>query len=149
MALSDDLRKRVVDAVVEEGMSRNAAAKRFGVSIASAIRWVCRFHATGEVSPAPTGGDRRSDRIEAHRAYLLGLIRRQPDITLLEIEERLVANFGERFSSSVLWRFFDRHKITFKKNRARQGAAAPRCAEEAPGMVWGATRSRSEKACFH
>jgi transposase len=34
MALSDDLREGVVGAVVEGGMSRNAAAKRFGVSIA-------------------------------------------------------------------------------------------------------------------
>ena len=76
MALSDDLRKRVVGAVLEGGMSRNGAAKRFGVSIASAIRWVWRFRATGEISPAPTGGDRRSNRIEAHRDYLLGLIGR-------------------------------------------------------------------------
>ena len=114
MALSDDLRKRVVGAVVDGGMSRNAAAKRFGVSIASAVRWVARFKARGEISPAPTGGDRRSGRIEAHRDYLLGLIRRRPDMTLLEIQERLIANCGERFSSSVLWRFFDRHEITFK-----------------------------------
>ena len=42
---SDDLRERVVGAVVEGGMSRNAAAKRFGVSIASAVRWVARFKA--------------------------------------------------------------------------------------------------------
>jgi hypothetical protein len=35
-------------------------------------------------------------------------------MTLLEIQERLIANCGERFSSSVLWRFFDRHDITFK-----------------------------------
>ena len=41
MALSDDLRQRVVRAVVDGGMSRNAAAKRFGVSIASAVRWRC------------------------------------------------------------------------------------------------------------
>jgi transposase len=80
MALSNDLRKRVVEAVTDGGMSRNAAAKRFGVSIASAVRWLHRFAATGEISPAPTGGDRRSDRIEAHRDYLLGLIRRQPDM---------------------------------------------------------------------
>jgi transposase len=115
MALSDDLRRRVVDSVLEGGMSRNAAAKRFGVGIASAIRWVWRFQATGEISPVPTGGDRRSNRIEAHRDYLIGLIRRQPDITLLEIQERLIANSGERFSSSVIWRFFDRREITFKK----------------------------------
>jgi len=116
MALSDDLRERVVAAVVEAGLSRNAAAKRFGVSIASAVRWVARFQTTGGISPAPTGGDRRSHRVEAHRDYLLGLIRRQPDITVLEIQERLIANSGERFSSSVLWRFFDRHDITFKKS---------------------------------
>ena len=115
MALSDDLRERVVGAVVEGGMSRNAAAKRFGVSIASAVRWVARFKAKGEISPAP-GGDRRSGRIEAHRDDLLGLIGRRPDMTLLEIQERLIANCGERFSSSVLWRFFDRHEITFKKS---------------------------------
>jgi len=128
MARSDDLRKRVVDAVVEGGMSRNAAAKRFSVSIASAIRWVCRFHATGEVSSSPTGGDQRSGRIEAHRDYLLGLIRRQPDITLLEIQERLIANCGERFSSSVIWRFFDRHEITFKKKpRMPRSSSAPTC----------------------
>ena len=121
MALSDDLRERVVGAVVEGGMSRNAAAKRFGVSIASAVRWVARFKARGEISPAPTGGDRRSGRIEAHRDYLLGLIRRRPDMTLLEMQERLIANCGERFSSSVLWRFFDRHEITFKKPVAGRG----------------------------
>ena len=83
------------------------------------MRWLQRFGASGEISPAPTGGDRRSGRIEAHRDYLLGLIRRQPDLTLLEIQERLIANCGERFSSSVIWRFFDRHEITFKKRMAR------------------------------
>ena len=126
MALSDDLRRRVVKAVVEEGMSRNAAAERFGVSIASAVRWVKRFETTGELSAAPTSGDRRSERIEAHRDYLLGLIRRAPDMTLLEIQERMIANCGERFSSSVLWRFFDRHEITFKKSpRTPRNSSAP------------------------
>jgi transposase len=115
MALSDDLRKRVVEAVVSSGLSRNAAAKRFDVSIASAVRWVKRYEATGEISPKPSGGDRRSGRIEAQRGYLLGVIRRTPDIMLLEIQERLIKNCRERFSVSVLWRFFDRHGITFKK----------------------------------
>ena len=58
MALSDDLRERVIEAVEEGRMSRNAAAKRFGVSFASAVRWVARFKAKGDISPAPTGGDR-------------------------------------------------------------------------------------------
>ena len=114
MALSNDLRKRVVEAVVEDGLSRNAAAKHFKVSIARAVRWVKRYETTGKISPSPAGGDHRSGRVEAQRDYLLGLIRRAPDITLIEIQERLIQNCGERFSVSVLWRLH-RHKITFKK----------------------------------
>jgi transposase len=87
-----------------------------GFSIASAVRWAARFKTKGNISPSPTGGDRRSGRKEAHRDYLLGLIRRRVDMTLLEIQERLIANCGQRFSSSVLLRFFDRHEITFKKS---------------------------------
>jgi hypothetical protein len=65
-------------------------------------------------------GDRRSGRIEAHRDYLLGLIRRRADMTLLEIQERLIANCGERFSSSVLWRFLIAMRSLLKKVRARR-----------------------------
>src|SRR5271157_3584070 len=115
MALSDDLRKRVVEAVVLGGLSRNAAAGRFGVSIASAVRRVTRYKTTGQISHSSSEGDRRSGRIEAQRDYLLGLIRRTSDITLLEIQKRLIQNCGERFSVSALWRFFDRHGVTFKK----------------------------------
>ena len=124
MALSDDLRKRVVEAVVLGGLSRNAAAGRFGVSIASAVRWVTRYKTTGQISPSSSGGDRRSGRIEAQRDYLLGLIRRTPDITLLEIQKRLIQNCGERFSVSVLWRFFDRHGVTFKRPRTPRSSGA-------------------------
>jgi transposase len=43
--LSEDLQVRVIRAV-EGGMSRNAAARRFGVSIASAVRWVAEYLGT-------------------------------------------------------------------------------------------------------
>ena len=54
MAVSDDLRERVVEAVVLGGLSRNQAAAHFKVSVASAVRWVKRFKTTGEISPAPS-----------------------------------------------------------------------------------------------
>jgi transposase len=64
MALSDDLRKRVVEAVVSGGLSRNAAAQRFDVSIASAVRWVKRYETTGEISPEDaTVRNKRQSRI--------------------------------------------------------------------------------------
>ena len=48
--LSEDLRVRVIRAV-EGGMSRNAAARRFGVSIASAVRWMDEYLRTGRTAP--------------------------------------------------------------------------------------------------
>jgi hypothetical protein len=89
--------------------SGNAAARRFGVSIASAVRWVTRYKTTGNFSPSPSGGDRQSGRIEAQRDYLLGLIRLTADTTLLEIQERPIQNCGERFCAVALLRPPRRH----------------------------------------
>ena len=50
-----DLRKRVV-AAVEGGMSRNRAAKQFGVAISTAIGWMKRVEETGSVEPGQMGG---------------------------------------------------------------------------------------------
>jgi transposase len=72
--LSLDLRKRVVSAVREEGMSCRAAARRFGVSFSSAIRWVAALRERGSCAPLPMGGDTRSQRVEAHADFLLAFI---------------------------------------------------------------------------
>jgi len=124
--LSVDLRKRVVSAVGEEGMSCRAAARRFGVSFASAIRWVAALRERGSYAPLPMGGDTRSQRVEAHANYLLRLHRREPDLTLAEICARLERTRGEKVSPSMIWRFFDRHDITFKKSqRMRANRTGP------------------------
>ncbi len=65
MAVSDDLRERVVEAVVLGGLSRNQAAARFKVSVASAVRWVKRFNTTGEISPTRSGQNQSSEAIFA------------------------------------------------------------------------------------
>src|SRR5271165_5246362 len=115
--LSEDLRKRVVSAVCEEGMSCRGSARRFGVSFSSAIRWVAALHGRGSCAPLPMGGDTRSRRVEAHADYLLGLNRREPDLTLVEICDRLERVRGEKVSPSMIWRFFARHGVTYKKSR--------------------------------
>ena len=97
--LSADLRIRVIGAV-EAGMSRNAAARRFGVSIASAVRWMDEYLRTGRSAPKPRGGDRRSGRIEAQAELLMRAIDETPDITLAELRERLITERGETFALS-------------------------------------------------
>ncbi len=122
-SLSIDLRERLVSAV-EGGMTRRSAAKRFGVAASTAIKWVDQWRRTGNVEPRPRGGDRRSERIEAHAEEILALIEETADITLEELAGHLRESHGLKVDPSTVWRLLDRHGMTFKKNRARQRAAA-------------------------
>jgi transposase len=122
--LSNDLRSRAVSAVAG-GMSRRAAAERFGVAASTVVKWVRRWRETGTCAPRPQGGDKRSDRIEAYAEEILGLVTAKVDMTLAEIADHLRREHDERFAPSTIWRFLDRHTMTFKKNGARQRARTP------------------------
>lgn len=124
-SLSEDLRERLITAV-EAGTSRRAAAARFGVSAASAVRWVREWRTTGATRAKPQGGDQRSHRIEAYRDILLAAIDAKVDITLVELAEMLHDQYGTVFAASTIWRFLDRHAMTVKKNGPRQRAGAAR-----------------------
>ena len=124
--LSNDLRRRIVHAV-DNGLSRRAAAERFGVSPSTAVRLVERWRQTGSYAAAPQGGDTRSARIEALGNDILDLINGQADITLAEIADHLERIHGARFALSTIWRFLDRRAQTYKKNRARQRTRPARC----------------------
>ena len=111
--LSNDLRERVV-AAVTGGLSRHKAGAQFGVSASSAIRWARLVAETGDVKPRPSGGDKRSARIEAHAGLIFSLLEAKRDMTLAELRAAL-AERGIAVAVSTLWRFFDRHGITLKK----------------------------------
>lgn len=118
-AYSQDLRDRVIDAVIEQGMSRRSAASRFGVSEASAIKWVQRFERAGTRSSAGTGGHRPS-KVKPEREWLLSVLDDEPDITLSALSHRLLAERGVKADTSMLSRFFRGEGISFKKKRAAQ-----------------------------
>jgi transposase len=113
-AVSPDLRSRVI-AVVEGGMSYHGAAERFGIAVSSAVRWVRAWRAEGRATALPRGGDRRSHRIEAYGGVILAAIEAQVDITLVELADLLRNRHGASFAPSMVWRFLDRHGLTFKK----------------------------------
>jgi transposase len=132
--LSEDLRVRVI-AAVEGGLSRHAAAERFGIGVATAVRWLRAWHEVGATAGKPRGGDRHSGRIEAFGAVILATVDQQVDITLVELAELLEREHGERFAPSTIWRFLDRRGISFKKNRARQRTATTRRRRPARSLV--------------
>ena len=116
-------------------MSRRRAAERFGVSAASAVRWVAAINTTGSVEAKAQGGDTRSHRIEAFSTVILAAVAAQKDISLVELAELLRAEHGASFAASTVWRCLDRHGMTFKKNSARSRAGAARRRRPAPRMV--------------
>ena len=97
---------------VEGGATRREAAEIFEVSVSSAVRWVQRFVATGSAAAKPSGGS--TSPLERHAERLLALVAEYPDLTLDEI---VAAMHKQRIKGSrtAVWRFFERHKITFKK----------------------------------
>ena len=111
--LSLDLRERVLGAIAE-GSSRRQAALRFGVSPASVSRWRTLERDQGDAKPKAMGGDRRSQRIEAHAELILSLWEATKDTTLEELRS-VLAGQGHSFSYGALWRFFDRRGYTVKK----------------------------------
>ncbi|MER9791705.1 IS630 family transposase [Mesorhizobium sp. M0213] len=114
-ALSGDLRSRVLKAS-DEGMSARQAAARFGVGVSSAIRWIARAK-IGELAPRPQGR-RRASSLDAHEAFIVGLIEERKDITLNEMVERLVTEQSVRISRSALSAWLRGHGWTFKKKSA-------------------------------
>jgi len=119
---SRDLRERAI-AMVEEGDSRREVARVLDLAPSTAVRWLDRWITTGTVEAKPGTGHSRSP-LQAHAQWLLDVVAKEPDLTLEEIRDRLAREKKLAVAVSSVWRFFDRHEITFKKSPAR-GRAGP------------------------
>jgi len=116
-----DIRERVIEAVAA-GASRREVAKLYGLSPSVVVLWVQRWKATGCIDARPSGGS--VSPLEDHREFLLGLIAKQPDLTLDEIVAAM-AKVGIAGSRTALWRFYERHGVTFRKtHRTRRRNSA-------------------------
>jgi transposase len=91
---------------------------------ATAIRWVKRWRETGSFEARSAKGQSRSPP-KKHEDRLLELVRQEPDLTLEEIQRRLLDERQQKAGLGSAWRFFDRHGISFKKKRSsgRAGSA--------------------------
>ena len=120
---SEDLRVRAIAAVLEDGLSRREAARRYKVGDASVVRWVAVYEEDGRTRPL-RGGRKKASKLDPHRDWLLELRRKENDLTLEAMAERLLTEHGVATDKSRLSRFFKAEGISFKKNPARQRAGA-------------------------
>lgn len=112
---SEDLRARLV-AAVEAGATRQATARRFGVSASCVIKLVQRWRRTGTLAPGQLGGWKEY-ALAAHEARVRALVAKRPDSTLDELRATL-ARENIHVSLWAVWRFLRALGLTHKKRRS-------------------------------
>lgn len=139
---SNDLRERVVRAVIKGGLSRHEAAAQFGVGTSTAINWVRRFRETGSVEPDQVGGYRPKKIAGPHRDWLMQRCRKA-DFTVRGLVAEL-AERGLKVDYRTMWEFVHAEKLSYKKKDAdcrRAGSSRCRPSASAVDQVSGSDRS--------
>jgi transposase len=115
--LSSDLRVRVYGEI-EQGQSRRAAARRFGVSAATSVRLAQRMAATGSLEPLRQGRPPGGGKLAGFADLLVGWVEAQGDITMPELAAKLKAECGVMAHPSSLSRLLIGQGFSVKKNAA-------------------------------
>lgn len=87
-AISNDLRRRIIEAIQKNEETQPEIAERFSVALSTVEKLWHRFRATGSYEPKPhTGG--RVRLLKTDEELLRGAVSAQPDITLAELSANL------------------------------------------------------------
>lgn len=126
-----DLRERIVKAHLEEGQTKSAVARRFGVSRWTVERYVKRS-ATGSLAPTPHPG-RRQHLDRAGCEVLRAQVAEQHDWTLEQHAKALLETTGVALKKSSVGNYLKRLGITHKK-RASSRLNETKASERATGL---------------
>lgn len=113
-ATSSDLRERIINAVLKEGMTRRGAADHFRVSHSTAVKIVKLFTLTGSVEPKRIGGYRKPI-LEPHTELIITLVETTPDMTLEEIRDVVHQRTGLKAGVATIDRMVKSLEFDFKK----------------------------------
>lgn len=117
-AYSNDLRRKFFEAYDAGEGTLAEVAKRFRVSVGWAKKISARRTRTGEVN-APEWRHGRVSRVTASiQEWMREQIRRQPDVTLRELQERLQQAQRLRLSLGWIWVVVRQLGLALKKNRS-------------------------------
>jgi transposase len=116
-AYSLDLRQRVV-AAYENGVETILeVAERFEVSDSFIKKLLRRKRTTGDIAPIGHRGGQPRRLSDKHRKWLLKTVLAEPDITLGELQERLLGEKNLRVSVPTLCRALQALNLRRKKSR--------------------------------
>ena len=115
-AYSEDLRRKVVEALEERGMGNSEAARTFGMSLSSVKRYVAKARRGDTLSPRKHPGP-RPKLDERARRLLEADVEQRPAASLRERGRFLERVAGVRVSESTLSRLLRRMGFVPKEGR--------------------------------
>jgi transposase len=127
---SEDLRVRLVRAIQEEGISKSAAARLFGVSFSSVKRYA-RMAERGTSLAPRKGGGRPPKADETTRKLLEEDVKERPALTVKERRRFLEHATGKALSDSTVGRLLKR--MGFSQKNGAWGRWNGTSSEEQPG----------------
>ncbi len=113
-AYSEDLRRKIVQAVHQRGMPKSQAARLFGISLSSVKRYSRLASQGGSLTPRK-GGGRPPKADEATKKLLEEHIRTRPAATVADRRHFLESFAGKTLSEPTLRRLLKRMGFSRKK----------------------------------
>lgn len=124
-AYSDDLRERVVAAYATGQLTISQVANQFAVSVSFVDKLLKRQRTSGSVAALPHRGGPAPRLQEANRQRLLACVTAQPDATLAELRQQLVAAGSPAVGQTVLWQTLRQLDLRRKKRVCMLPSATP------------------------
>jgi transposase len=133
-AYSDDLRRKFLQAYEKKKGTLEQLAERFEVSVGWAKKISARRTRTGQIERPPWRRGPVSRVTVAVEDWMREQIRRQPDLTLMELQQQLQQTQGRGLSIGRLWlalrqlglRLKKSHSTPKNKTRRKRSAAGKR-----------------------
>ncbi len=117
-AYSDDLRRKILGLYERGKLSLAALAERFGVSEGFTKKIRRQQLRTGRMERSPQRYGTRKQATAEVQEQLREMLKRQPDLTLAELQERLYESRRVALSLSGLWRVLGKMGLRLKKSRS-------------------------------
>jgi transposase len=112
--LSLDLRERLLTAYDQDQGTREEVARRFRVSLGMVKKLLQQRRKTGDIRPRHRFAGRKPRLLPAYGQRLGALVARQPDLTLVELRDRL----GMPCSVPAVHQVLTLLGLTYKKRRS-------------------------------
>lgn len=125
-AYSNDLRRKLLEAYDRGEGSLRELAERFGVSSPYAWKISAQRKRSGQVERVEQRHGPESKVTRAVEQQLRTWVRQQPDLTLVEIQERLWETAQLPVSVPRVWQVLRRMKLRLKKSHSTPRNKTPR-----------------------